>query len=56
VPLIGPKGASDLPYWILAIFGLVGFFGAVVGLIRKRRNISWEIVAVFGLALFLLWA
>jgi hypothetical protein len=55
VPLLGPKGAEDLPYQILAILTLVGICGALVGLIHRRRRASWEIVAVFSLALLLLW-
>jgi hypothetical protein len=50
VPLIGHK-----PYRALGILTMIGLIGVPIGLWRRRRLVSWEIVLFFTSALVLVW-
>ncbi|UCD97438.1 MAG: hypothetical protein JSV42_10700, partial [Chloroflexota bacterium] len=43
------------PYTILAVFTLMGIFGAAVSLVRTRKNIRWDIFLFLGFALLIVW-
>jgi hypothetical protein len=50
VPLVGHK-----PYRVLGLFTVAGLMGAMVGLWRRRRLMSWETLFFFACALVLVW-
>ena len=50
VPLIG-----NHPYRDLAAFSLILLSGAVLGVLRNRRILPWDVLLILGIAIFAVW-